>query len=224
MLLNPGIFNNNAYLASEVLGIPRSTLLGWISMSVKNNKVPKWYDIVANLSWGDVKRRFDDKICAEFKDVEDEEKVDLSKYQPLRGENVVLSAFCGIPASKRAKLARRSLASVARGQVSKIGRFSIVNQVDKRQEGSRIGKFAKMERYITDFVLQGWHSGSPVTRQGCYMVARKISKKEDMFWKQYLDPSKKFAQTQLSHWLSRLLSRIGFSSRKETVSLTIPDK
>lgn len=45
----------------------------------------------------------------------------------------------------------------------------------------------------------------------------------EAFWSQYLDPNKSSASTQLSHWLTRVLKRIGFSVRKNTVSQKIPD-
>ena len=41
LLLHPGIFNGDAHEASETLGIARTTLLGWVSKSVKRNCVPK---------------------------------------------------------------------------------------------------------------------------------------------------------------------------------------
>ena len=50
MLLHPEIFNGNAAEASELLGIPRSTLLGYISTNPKRNMVPKWFDLVSRLS------------------------------------------------------------------------------------------------------------------------------------------------------------------------------
>ena len=39
MYLHPGIFNYNAERATMELGIPRSTLLGWVSCGVKQNCV-----------------------------------------------------------------------------------------------------------------------------------------------------------------------------------------
>ena len=41
LLLHPMIFNNNAAEASLTLGIPRGTLLSWVSCSVKRNLVSK---------------------------------------------------------------------------------------------------------------------------------------------------------------------------------------
>ena len=64
----------------------------------------KWYDLVASLTWGDVKKYYHESITKLFETLEDTEKVNLSKCNKLRGKNVVLSAFCGVPSAKRAKL------------------------------------------------------------------------------------------------------------------------
>ena len=42
-----------------------------------------------------------------------------------------------------------------------------------------------------------------------------------MFYKQYVDSDKADGQSQLCHWLSRLLNKIGFTGRKKTVSQKI---
>ena len=42
-----------------------------------------------------------------------------------------------------------------------------------------------------------------------------------MFYKEYVDSDKADGQSQLCHWLSRLLNKIGFTGRKETVSQKI---
>ena len=55
------------------------------------------------------------------------------------------------------------------------------------------------------------------------MKLRMCSSVESRFFKQYLHPEKPSAPTQLAHWLTRLLKRIGFTGRKETVSQSIPN-
>ena len=93
MFLHKQIFNSNVYTTSDVLGIPRSTLLTWTSKSVKSNIVHKWFDIVANLSWGQVKEMYKDKIRDMFQHVDEDSKVDLSEYRVFRGNTIVLSQF-----------------------------------------------------------------------------------------------------------------------------------
>ena len=137
MTLHKKIFNGNIYLGSEILGIPRSTLQGWITLNNKRNTVEKQYDLVANLTWGDVKKRYDTRITDKFMFLGDEEKVDLSKYKVLRGHTVVLSAFCGVPAAKRAKLARKAKEAKARGEECKTGKFDLVNRLFKNQYSAR---------------------------------------------------------------------------------------
>ena len=223
MLLHRKIFNGDVYRASEMLGIARSTLQGYISTNVKKNVVPKWFDIVASLTWGVVKARYSKKIVAMFEGVDDKEQVNLSKFLPLRGKSVVLSKFCGVPPAKRAKLARKSAQAQARDEKSEVGNFTLVNKSVKNQYKARLSKYPAMVKKITDFVQWGWHSGAPVTRQACYMKAKEFCTEGDRFWKQYVNPEKDSAQTQLAHWLSRVLSKIGFSTRKETVSQSIPN-
>ena len=79
MLLHPKIFAGDANEASLTLGIARSTLLGWLSPTSKKKYVEKWFDIVANLTWGDVRSRYDEKVVEKFKDIDDNEKVNLSR-------------------------------------------------------------------------------------------------------------------------------------------------
>ena len=62
MYVHPPIFNYNAMMTSAVLGISRSTLLGWVSTNVKKNVVGKWYDIVKALNWAKVKKHFSPEI------------------------------------------------------------------------------------------------------------------------------------------------------------------
>ena len=131
---------------------------------------------------------------------------------------MVLTRFCGVPPAKRAKLARASMCARVRGEVSSAGKFTIVNAVDKMQTRGRPSKFPEMSRNLKNYIVQGWYSGTPVTRQACYMKCREWSKKGSLFFKQYVDPDKSDAAAQLCHWVSRLLRRIGYSSRKETIS------
>ena len=155
--------------ASLVLGIPRTTLLGWASLSVKKNYVTRWFDLVAKLTWAEVKKNFSSAIVGKYDSVvDDESTIDLSKYRELKGDTVVLSKFSGIPAAKRAKLSRRATHAEARGEKSVGGAFSILNRGDKMQVRLRKSKYQEMAKKVTDFILVGWYSGTPVTRHGCY--------------------------------------------------------
>ena len=150
-------------------------------------------------------------------------KLRLTKFSELSGENVVLSKYCGIPAAKRARLAKKTKNALVRGETSVVGVFSSVKIPDKMQVRGRRVKYNIMCKKITDYILTGWHSGAPVSRQACYTKCRLWCNKDDEFYKQYVDPNKSSARIQLCHWLTRLLKRIGFSSRKETVSQKIPN-
>ena len=87
--------------------------------------------------------------------MEDNSKVDLSKYIELRGDNVVLSKFCGLHPSKRAKLANKSANARARGENSAIGSFTLLNENNKMQIRNRTPKYAEMYKEITEFILIG---------------------------------------------------------------------
>ena len=181
MFLYPLIFNGNAVEASSALGIPRSTLLGWTSCSVKKNFVNKWYDLVAKLTWGEVRKHFSSEIVAKYSKIEDESTIDVTKYRELKGDNVILSKFCGLPPAKRAKLAKKSSQAKARGVKPIGGMFSLVNQGDKMQIKSRAPKYQEMPKSITEFILQGWYTGTPFTRQGCYQTVIELSEKGSDF-------------------------------------------
>ena len=223
MYLHPKIFNSDATTTAEMMGIPRSTLLGWVSCNVKKNQVKKWYDIVYNLTWGVVKMHMSQDIVSKFITVEDGAKVNLRKYRVYRGDSIVLSKFCGIAPSKRAKLCRQAVNARARGEEPKGGKFSLVNEMDKMQVRDRKPKYLHVTKSVRDFILEGWYSGTPRTRHGCYLMAMESCEKDGGFYQQYVDPNKRSASAQLSHWLSRLLKRMGFSSRKETISQKVPE-
>ena len=84
-------------------------------------------------------------------------------------------------------------------------------------------KYPAMSMKVMDYILLGWHTGSPVSRQLCYIKCREWGRKGDAFYEQYINYNKKNSGQQLCHKLSRLLARMDFSSRKETVSQKIPD-
>ena len=103
--------------------------------------------------------------------VADEPRIDLSKYRELKGDNVMLSKFCGIPAAKRAKLSKRTMHAQARGENSVGGIFSLVNSGDKIQVRMWSAKYREMAKIVKEFILVGWYSGTPVTRHVCYETA-----------------------------------------------------
>ena len=210
-------------MAAHILGIPRSTLLSWVSCSVKNNVVSKWYFLLEKMTWADVRSQFNPEITKDYMAIPDDSKINLSKFKPLRGDNVILSKFCGVPPSKRSKLARSSANAKARGEDSLVGHFTMVNIGDRMQVRNRGPKYPEMSKTVTDFILQGWYSGMPVSRHDCYQKAMEACDKDGDFFRQYIDPKKTSASAQLCHWLTRLLKRIGFSSRKETVSQKVPE-
>ena len=159
-----------------------------------------------------------------FSNVDETRKLKLTKFRELAGDTVVLSKYCGVPPAKRSALARKADNASFRGETAPTGTFTLVNKTDKSQwTRGRKAKFPAMTRKIMDYILHGWHSGAPVSKLSCYTKCREWCKKDGDFFKQYVDPAKDSAKAQLCHWMSRLLHRMGFSSRKETVSQKIPD-
>ena len=146
-----------------------------------------------------MKKHYSSDVVREFEDVDGTRKLKLSKFSTFSGKNVVLSRFCGVPPAKRSKLARKTLNAEARGEVPAVGNFSIVNRFDKMQLKGRPLKYPEMSRRITDYIMLGWHSGSPVSRQSCYIKCREWSKKGDAFYNQYLNYNKTSSGQQLSH-------------------------
>ena len=104
-----------------------------------------------------------------------------------------------MPAAKRAKLARRTLNAEARGEVPAVGHFSIINTFDKMLLKGRPVKYPEMSRRVTDYIILGWHTGSPVSRQSCYIKCREWCKKGDAFYEQYMNYNKRTSGQQLSH-------------------------
>ena len=102
-------------------------------MNPKKILVPKWFDIVSRLSQGEIKKFYAPTITRHFDGVYPDKKLKLSNFRQLRGDNIVLSKYCGVPPSKRAKLVRVCKSARARGEVSSVGNFSIVHCDDKMQ-------------------------------------------------------------------------------------------
>ena len=142
------------------------------------------------MNWGLVKKWYKGKLPEMLSYLDNSEKVDLSRFRMLRGESVVLSMFSGVQPAKRAKLARSSWCALNRGQASKYGRYCNMNKNAKRRYRPRQKKFPVMTEKITEFVLEGWYSGTPVTRSSCYDRMKEISVEGDKFYKQHIDPKK----------------------------------
>ena len=121
-----------------------------------------------HLTWKDVKKHFTTEITSKYSGIKDDSKVNIDQFKDLRGNTIVLTQYCGVHSAKRAKLARVSAQALARGEKPKVGQFSKVVAVQKMQPRKRGVKFPVMSKAVTDFVLEGWYSGTPVTRHGCY--------------------------------------------------------
>ena len=112
----------------------------------------KRYDSVQNLNWGEVRKHYEKDLVEQFGDINSQSGVDLSRFKPLRGDTVVLSKFCNVPAAKRAKLARHSRQARERGVVSEEGIFKLVNISDKMQVVSRQKKYRAMSDSLTEYI------------------------------------------------------------------------
>ena len=223
MLLHPQIFNGNCDLAGMKLGFAPGTLRGWISTKSKNNFIPLWFDIVNNMTFLCVKKHFSEKIIEEFcKDVSDESTVCLKKFKPFKGSTVVLSADnTSIKVNQRAKLGKVSKQEVFRGEREDL-RFLNINKNNKHIFKSNWCKHPDIEKVITEYIILNWNRATPVTRTQVYNKLREIVDKENAFYKQYLDPTKRSADKQLIMWVTRLLKKIGFTVRENTVSQCVP--
>ena len=65
----------------------------------------------------------------------------------------MLSAFSKVPISTRANLARKSKHAKARGEVSEVGEFILMNSVDRRKDGRRKTKYEEMTSKLTEFIV-----------------------------------------------------------------------
>ena len=90
-----------------------------------------------------------------FCHVSRDDKVNVEKYRPVRGDNVVFSSFCNIAPAKRARLARSCKQARARSAVSHVRQFRLLNKVDKRQDALRPVKFPAIVKMVTEYILQG---------------------------------------------------------------------
>ena len=57
------------------------------------------------MTWADMRNHFFHEIIKKYRLIADDSTINLTKFKPLRGENVVLSKFCYLLPSKRSKVA-----------------------------------------------------------------------------------------------------------------------
>jgi hypothetical protein len=96
----------------------------------------------------------------------------------------------------------------------------------KRVERSDSGKarsYVDQAEAVTSFVLGQWNGGDPATRQEVYDMLRV---RDDCcegfdFFKSYFGPGKEAA---LAGFLTRCLSRMNFSIRKNSIGQKVPEK
>ena len=113
------------------------------------------WTLCLGITWGDVNNHVSSQNTGSFDHIEEDSKVELSKWKMLRSENVVLSKFCCIPTSKHAKLGRSSSNARAKGLKSVVESFSFVKMNDKLQVRKRSSKFPEMFKKISNFVIIG---------------------------------------------------------------------
>lgn len=229
MHLHPKIYNRDSNKTASLLGVARSTVIGWIT---SDDLRSKWYTSVKFLTWGKAKQFFSEEQTDLF-NVEDDARVPEHCLGDAPGSQTVFVTKSAFEAKNGKILSPSAVGKIIQkqraDQVSETGVAKPLNlaiiKVKKKsvfQCDGRPMKWPEQFVLIKNFVSSQWHSGDPATREQCYDELRLSCPEGSPFYEQYLNPSKKSSQSQLANWLTRSLTKFGFVRRKTSISQKVP--
>jgi len=228
MFLHPLLLNKDAQRAADMFSVSRTTLVTWLSKDAKRCDVPKWFDMVKQLTWGVAKQRLVPEIVEQF-DVPDELSLpedELAVYEPYRGKQEVLSVF------------NKNVSSSSRGAKARHlpEKFVSLNDNKKQFLSSSNSPRHKQRKYLAEckwlkqLVQQRWLVGDPISMAEIHVELTAMFGKPQgdvpwvpsKFYASYLDPQKKTSARERGNWIRRVLRNMNFSVRKKTVSQNVP--
>ena len=236
MFLHPKVFNksyeravsnscqltiaiNSFLFKRNVVGVHRTTMVNWM----KRDR-PKWYHHVKALTWRAVKRAFSKEVSSQFT-IPDTDTVDVTQYKPSEQAVVYVSSrSLNVSAAKAGALAAQSRRSMRADDGSGKRATMVVMSRTTSTVGCVGRKLMHPEAYalIREYVVRGWHSGDPATRQGCYEELRQKYEKGSGFYLKFLDPLNPTCSSKLAGWLTRHLTMFGYCNRKVSISQKVP--
>ena len=94
-----------------------------------------------------------------------------------------------------------------------------------RRDAGKARKYFEQEQFVCSLVQDRWNSGDPITK---HEIKDEVCIRDDCaegtaFYSSYLDPTRsRNTAPAWINWLNRVLGRVGYSLRKNSVGQTVP--
>ena len=218
-------FNSKVQKVATVLGVNSDTVRKWFSLHDKlsTQYMESWVPIVKDMTWKQAATHFSSRWAAQWNIPEDEKVVDrMGPYLlQIAGNKTVLSKFTpGTTTAGRKSAAKRNANTFVMKQKSK--------QVP-RVDAGKARKHQLQEEFVKKLVVERWDFGDPIGKAELTDELRAMDECAEEyvnanggknFYESYLDPKK--GASGLSNWVSRVLDRMGWSLRKNSIGQIVP--
>ena len=213
---------------AAALGVGCDAVRQWYSLHDKKSEkhIKIWVPLVNDMQWKDVAGCFNKRFVAQWNIADDEVVTEqLAPYEAhISGTQMtILSKFTpGTTTAGRKSAAKSNANTVVMKKKSKML---------ARKDSGKPRKHAEIEEFVKTTVIHRWDIGDPIGKGELADELRArddcredfIVEEGDNFWQSYLDPAKDSAKSGLSNWMSRVLDRMGWSMRKNSIGQTVPE-
>eukprot|EP00956_Cyclotella_meneghiniana_P024783 scaffold50391_cov37-Cyclotella_meneghiniana.AAC.1 len=210
------------------VGADGDTVRKWVSLKDKGSEhhVSIWYSIVKDMKWSDVKRKFPKEWTAQF-DIADDGNV-LEQLTPFRDvaaksqSIIVTKASEGRMANPKARSVESSKNKNVKNVNLTYGKNHRATKRIERKDRGQARAYLAQSQAVEEMVQNRWNEGDPTTRMEVYdmLRCREDCAEGTDFYNSYLAARK---GSQLAMFLSRILKRIHFSHRKNSIGQKIPE-
>ena len=225
IFLHPSVYGNMERKeainkTASAIGIQAGTFSEYVNRGNEKShpRIQKWFTIVKNMTWADVKKRFPSHWAEQFDILDDstvKEQIEPYKSIATNTQTVFITKDSGSSPKGRANAAkkRKSVVHITKDAV-RVG----------RSDKGAVRKWNSEVDWITDHIQFRWNIGDPATRTGIMSELRVRNDGngigDDEFYKTFLAEGK---GAQLSKFLTKCIKNAGYSIRKNSIGQTVPD-
>ena len=224
--LHPSIYGRGSLKSrmdrtAAALGVGPATLPKWFSLRNLESKryVEKWLPIAKELTWEKVRASFYSAWANQWKlEATDTVTAHLGVYEKYIAGSMM--SYISRHTSGTTTAGRKSSAmNDCNTVVVKMG--TKIVRLDK----SKGRKHLSQEAFVIERVKERWKQGDPI---GKIELKDEVMVRDDCgpgtaFYQSYIDPTKTSALSGWINWLSRVLSRGGWSLRANSIGQTVPE-
>ena len=226
LYLHPSIYGRGSLKSrmdrtAAALGVGPATLPKWFSLRNLESKryVEKWLPIAKELTWEKVRASFYSAWANQWKlEATDTVTAHLGVYEKYIAGSMM--SYISRHTSGTTTAGRKSSAmNDCNTVVVKMG--TKIVRLDK----SKGRKHLSQEAFVIERVKERWKQGDPI---GKIELKDEVMVRDDCgpgtaFYQSYIDPTKTSALSGWINWLSRVLSRGGWSLRANSIGQTVPE-